>query len=131
MTALTKCNYKTIAAKVYKNPFFSDDEFEQDLSTLKRVARKIEKFCATGEFNTKLVLNNFVISCNCFGPQLSSMMLFLFSNKNTHSTVFTFLNITVGMSCNLRVNDDLYIEAEKIVLDQGMINKLKEIEGIL
>lgn len=131
MTVLTKCNYKTIAAKVYRNPFFSDEEFEQDLATLKRVARKIEKFCATGEFNTNLVLNNFIISCNCFGPQFSSMMLFLFSNKNTQSAVFTFLNVTLGMSCNLRINDDLHIEAEKMVLDQGMINKLKELEGAL
>lgn len=131
MTPITKNNYKTIAAKIYKNPFFTDDEFEQDLATLRRVARKIERFCSTGEFNTNLVLNNFIISCNCFGPQFCSMVLFLFTAKDAHSAVFTFLHAAVGMACNLRVNDDLYINVETLRLDDGMVNKLRQTKDAL
>lgn len=118
MLEVTSENYKLIAAKLYQNIVFSDEEFEQDLSLLKRVAGKIEKFAETGKFSTKLIFNNFIISCNCFGADFSIKSLFLLTHSNNHGLVMTFLNAIWGFENHVVVNSNL-----KIKFDPRMINQ--------
>lgn len=118
MVQITQSNYKLTAAKLYKNPVFSDEEFEQDLALIKRVAGKIEKFSKTGRFPTRLVLNNFIIACNCFGVEFVAKSLFLLSHPNNHDLVMTFLNTVWGIESHVVVNSNL-----KIKFDPTRINK--------
>jgi len=123
---ITRDNYKIIAARVYRNPVFSDDEFETDLALLRRVVKKIEKFCETGQFNTRLVFNNFVVACNCFSIGYVVRVLFLLSDPKYHSAIFTFVDGTVGMSNDLKINDALRVDVGSFIADAGMHNKLCE-----
>ncbi len=107
---ITESNYKLTAAKLYRNPISSDDEFEQDLSLIKRVAGKIEKFPETGKFSTRLVFNNFTIACNCFGVEFVAKSLFLLSNPNNHDLIMTFLNCVWGVESGVIVNSNLRIK---------------------
>ena len=115
---ITKSNYRLLAAKLYRNPVFSDEEFEQDISLIKRVAGKIEKFAKTGKFSTRLVFNNFIIACNCFGVEFVAKSLFLLSHPNNHNLVMTFLNTVWGIESHVVVNPNL-----KIKFDPTQINK--------
>jgi hypothetical protein len=106
---ITVSNYKLTAAKLYKNPVFSDEEFEQDLSLIKRVTGKIEKFSLSGKFSSRLVFNNFTIACNCFGIEFVAKSLFLLSSPNNYDLIFTFLNAVSGIESGIIVNDELKI----------------------
>lgn len=115
---ITLSSYKLTAAKLYRNPVFTDEEFEQDLALIKRVAGKIEKFSETGRFSTRLVYNNFTIACNCFGVEFVAKSLFLLSHPNNHDLVMTFLNTVWGIESHVVVNPNL-----KIKFDPTRINK--------
>lgn len=116
---ITLTNYKLMAAKLYKNPVISDDEFEKDFSLIKRVAGKIEKFSNTGKFSTRLVFNNYIIACNCFGIEFVNKCLFLLSNPNNHDLIMTFLNTTCGIASDIVVNDNLKIEFSPRQINQN------------
>lgn len=111
-------NYKLTAAKLYKNPVFLDEEFEQDLALIKRVSGKIEKFAESGKFSTRLVYNNFIIACNCFGVEFVAKSIYLLARPDNHDLVMTFLNTVLGIESNVIVNPNL-----KIKFDQTRINR--------
>lgn len=129
---LERSNYKTVAAKLYRNPVLSDDEFEQDMMLLRRVPRRLERFCETGEINTRLVFNNFIIACNCFGQDFVVKAMFLLSDPKYHSTVFTFIDATVGISQTIRVNKHLSIRTDEFLYDSGILNRItRDLEDFL
>lgn len=123
---ITLSNYKLTAAKLYRNPVFLDEEFEQDFSLIKRVAGKIEKFAKTGKFSTRLVFNNFIIACNCFGIEFVAKSLFLLTDPNNHDLVMTFLNTTKGIESNVIVNSDLKIKYSPRQINHHFQKKILE-----
>lgn len=89
---ITSDNLKFLAIKNYKFEIFSKEEFEEDFSRLKRVASKIEKYSRTGFFKTRLVVNNYVISCNCFGKDFVCESLFCLVEEEKHDLLKTFID---------------------------------------
>lgn len=116
---ITQNNYRLYAAKIYRNPVFLDAEFDQDLSLIKRVAGKIEKFGSTGNFPTRLVFNNFTIACNCFGLDFVSKSLFLLSNPTNHDLILTFITTVTGYESSFLVNEKLKIKFDPLRINHS------------
>ncbi len=124
---ITKSNYKLIAAKLYRNPRINDDEFDEDLSLIRKISKKVEKFEETGEFPTRLMVNNIIIASNCFGQDFVARLLFLLAAPKEYSCIFTLLDQTLGISQgHILVNKGLIIRVSELDHDLGMLNKLKE-----
>jgi len=123
---ISQNNYKLTAAKLYKNPIFSDEEFEQDLSLIKRVAGKIEKFGEVGKFPTRLVYNNFTIACNCFGIEFVAKSLFIMSEESNHDLIMTFLNGVSGIQSGIVINPNLKIRFDPTKLNKPLLKLIEE-----
>lgn len=119
-------NYKILAAKCYRNPVMTDEEFEQDLTLIKRVAGKIEKFAETGKFSTRLTFNNFTIACNCFGVEFVCKSLYLLSEENNHDLIMTFLYTVASIDSVVVVNKDLVIHFSETKLNKPLYSKIEE-----
>lgn len=119
-------NYKILAAKCYRNPIMTDEEFEQDLSLVKRVAGKIERFGETGKFSARLIYNNFTIACNCFGSEFVCKGLYLLSDERNHDLIMTFLLAVAGITSPVVVNKNLYIHFDETRLNRPLYSKIQE-----
>jgi hypothetical protein len=123
---ITQNNYKLIAAKLYRNPVFSDQEFESDLSLIRRVVGKIGKFALTGIFPTNLVVNNFIIACNCFGSNFVINCMFLLSDENYYDLIKTFIEVVSNVEVRtIKVNDKRFCLSE-IQFNESFFKKIKE-----
>lgn len=89
---LTKENYKIIGAKLYRNAVMDDSVFNQDLMLIVRIISRIKKFASTGELRVKVLYNNYVIACNCFGNDYVNASLFLLADESISNTLFSILH---------------------------------------
>lgn len=121
---VTLDNYKLLCAKLYKNHIFTEEEFEKDLSLIKKISKKIERYSETGKINTRLVFNNFIIACNCFGKELVIKCLYLISNQNIHDLIMTFLSATINFEDNVVINKELRIKYDSTKINRAFFNKI-------
>ena len=66
---ITADNYKLVAAKLYKNPVYNTREFLREVNRINNIAGHFIKHAEGKEFRSRLVLNEFIIACNCFGAE--------------------------------------------------------------
>ncbi len=84
-------DYVAYAKASYKSPFFSDEDFLQDLNKIVVLKKLFRRFTTSGAINERLVLNNIIILLNVFGLESTNKMLFHKVEHEHWSIVKTFL----------------------------------------
>lgn len=74
---LNKDNFLLFAIKFYNNPRTStQEEFEEDLKRFKYVKRWLRRYHESGEVNSHLLLNHFIIIFNCWSDAAVPMLVY-------------------------------------------------------
>jgi hypothetical protein len=84
-------DYVAFAKANYKSPFFSDEDFLQDLNKIVVLKKLFRRFTTSGTINERLVLNNIIILMNVFGIEATNTMLFHKVEHEHWEIVKTFL----------------------------------------
>ena len=88
---LTEENFLLFAIKNYENPqAVTKEDFDKDLNHFKYIKRLLKRYKNTGQLNTHLLLNHFIILYNIFG-EATTPMLFFKIEKELWSTMKTFV----------------------------------------
>jgi hypothetical protein len=88
---LNEDNYLIFAIKNYENPQASTQEdFLEDMKRFKYVKRLLRKYKNTGELNTHLLINHFIILYNIFGDAATPLLFFKL-DSDLWSVVKTFM----------------------------------------
>lgn len=88
---LNEDNYIMFAIKNYENPQSSTKEdFEEDMKRFKWIKRLLKRYKTTGELNSHLLINHFIILYNIFGDA-ATPLLFYKIDKEFWVIVKTFL----------------------------------------
>lgn len=70
-------NYLMFAIKYYENPqAATQEDFLEDMKRFKYVKRLLRKYKNTGELNTHLLINHFIILYNIFGDAATPLLFF-------------------------------------------------------
>ena len=70
-TELTEDNFLLFAIKNYENPqAVTKEDFDKDLNHFKYIKRLLKRYKNTGQLNTHLLLNHFIILYNIFGEAI-------------------------------------------------------------
>jgi hypothetical protein len=109
-------DYLTKAMHSYENrQAIALDEFKEDLFRIITIKKCISKYLAGEDLNVRLLLNNFIILFNVFGP--TAFNLIKYKLEPTHYPVaWVFLVLLNRLP-----------EEEMIMLDQQVIEKLRAI----
>lgn len=109
-------DYLTKAMHVYENrQAIALDEFKEDLFRIITIKKCITKYQAGDELNVRLLLNNFIILFNVFGP--TAFDLIKYKLEEVHYPVaWVFLVLLNRLP-----------EEEIIMLDQAVVEKLRKI----
>lgn len=84
-------NYMMFAIKNYENPYSSTiEDFEEDMKRFKWIKRLLKRYKTTGELNSHLLINHFIILYNIFGDA-ATPLLFYKIDKEFWVIVKTFL----------------------------------------
>jgi hypothetical protein len=127
METLTDKNFLLFCAKNYESPHFDSDEFLEDLNRLKYIKKLITRYTENGELKERLILNHIIILNNCFGPEVLNKILYL-KLKNQMKYIKPFLvliNIIPDKIYN--VNDEKVIHTDDILMDEGIVAKLRKV----
>jgi len=74
---LNENNYLMFAIKYYENPqAATQEDFLEDMKRFKYVKRLLRKYKNTGELNTHLLINHFIILYNIFGDAATPLLFF-------------------------------------------------------
>lgn len=126
---INESTFLLFAAKNYNNPQCYDTlEFYEDLKRFRYIKRLLNKYEATGELRERLILNHIISLNNVFGEKNTSRMLF-FRLEGQEKFFMPFL-VMLGTLPN-RVDgighDNRTVYCDEILMDQGVISKLREI----
>ncbi|MFZ9353636.1 MAG: hypothetical protein ACO25L_02350 [Candidatus Nanopelagicales bacterium] len=74
---LNENNYLMFAMKYYDNPqAATQEDFLEDMKRFKYIKRLVRKYKNTGELNTHLLINHFIILYNIFGDAATPLLFF-------------------------------------------------------
>lgn len=116
---ITADNYKLVAAKLYRHPVYNTREFLREVNRIKSIAGHFIKHAEGKEFRSRLVLNEFIIACNCFGTEFVTDTLFVLLPPEHHAMMMTFLATVLGNHPMARYEQGLFIHqfAERLRSD--------------
>nr|DAS14296.1 MAG TPA: hypothetical protein [Caudoviricetes sp.] len=116
---ITADNYKLVAAKLYRHPVYNTREFLREVNRIKSIAGHFIKHAEGKEFRSRLVLNEFIIACNCFGTEFVTDTLFVLLPPEHHAMMMTFLATVLGNHPIARYEQGLFIHqfAERLRSD--------------
>lgn len=108
-------DYLTKAMHAYENrQCISLEEFKEDLYRIVTIKKCITKYQYGEELNIRLILNNFIILFNVFGPKAYDLICYKFDDAHA-PVAFAFLAYIN------RIPPD-----HEVLLDQFVVQKLKE-----
>jgi len=117
-----------MAAKHYDNIFYDDEEFQEDLQVIGRIARLFRKYEKHGDLNIQSIINNIIIVYNMW-PSLAEEMLFLKLKeyKILLKTFLFYMDKKPKPEFIIGVNNEI-IKFYEIPIDEDILNKLKSDE---
>ena len=111
-----EASYIHTALHAYENPqCVSFDEFKEDLYRLITIKKSITKYLDGNELNIRMLLNQFIVLFNVFGPAAFDLIKFRLEERH-YPVAFAFL---------VQLNR-LPVE-EMIPLDQYVVAELRKI----
>lgn len=125
---LTDKNFLLYCASHYDNAKYSSTEdFIEDLNRLKYIKKLITRYIENGDLRERLILNHIIVLNNCFGPEVTSKIIFL---KLEHQMKYVkpflvFLEILPEKIYN--VNDKSIIHTDEIEMDETIVAKLRKV----
>ena len=125
---LTNENFILLASRYYRNPQCgSTEEFLSDLKRIKYLKKIITRYSTSGLIDERLVLNHIIILYNVFGAEFVSRIFILkMLNQMKYLKPFLlYLNILPNKIKNV---NGLFYDTVEFDMDQGIIDKLREIE---
>ena len=88
---LNEDNYIIFAIKHYENPqAITQEDFFEDMKRFKWIKRLLNKYKNTGDLNTHLIINHFMVLYNVFG-EATTPLLFYKINKELWGVLKTFV----------------------------------------
>jgi len=88
---LNENNYLMFAIKYYENPqAATQEDFLEDMKRFKYIKRLLRKYKNTGELNTHLLINHFIIIYNIFGDAATPLLFFKL-DRDLWGVVKTFM----------------------------------------
>ena len=120
-------NFIVFCAAHYDSPYYTTDEFIEDLNRLKYIKKLITRYIECGELKERLILNHIIILNNCFGPEILCKILYL-KLKDQMPYIKPFLvalNYLPDFLYN--VGDQMVIDTNLTPLDGHIVNILRKV----
>jgi len=117
---LNEENYVLFAIKHYENPqAVTKEDFYDDLKRFKWIKRLLRKYKSSGELNTHLLINHFLILYNVFGEATTPLLFYKIDSEywSLIKTIIMYLgrfpnypktelhDIPIDTSCLNQLND--------------------------
>lgn len=110
---MIETDYVNYALRHYKTPFYSEEEFTQDLNKIVVLKKLFRRFTTSGAINERLVLNNIIILLNVFGIEATNQMLFFKVEKEHWNIVKTFLTF---LDCYVEEQSTKHLKLDETIL---------------
>lgn len=122
---LDESTFLVFAANHYENVHCHDvTEFDEDLKRFQYLRKLFSRYKQIGDLKERLILNHMIIIYNCFGKSATSM-LFL-KLEGYHDCLKPFVEYLNFLPERVVYNSKI-IETNKVVSDETVIEKLKEL----
>lgn len=121
-------NFVLFCATHYDNyQYSSTEDFFEDLRRIKYIKKLITRYVQKGDLKERLILNHITVLYNCFGPDVTSKILFLkIESQFMYVKPFlVFLNILPEILHN--VGEHKVVDTNMIPMDSHIINVLRNI----
>jgi hypothetical protein len=127
---LTDKNYILYCARHYLvDKHYTTDEFLEDVNRIKYIKKLVTRYIENDELRERLILNHIIVLNNCFGPIVTCKILYL-KLKSQWKYIKPFLvMLDILQEKIYNVGDDLVIYTDQIDMDQGIIDKLRNLQN--
>lgn len=122
---LTESTFLLYAMKHYDNPQCTEmSEFEEDMKRFQYLRKLFSRYRQDGDLKERLILNHLIVIYNVFGPDATNMLFMRLHEYHEYLKPFvTYLNYMPSII----MYDDIMINADSIVSDAGIVERLREI----
>ena len=121
-------NFLLYCAHHYDNSkYTSTEEFNHDLSRIKYIKKLITRYIVNDELKERLILNHVIILNNCFGPEVLCKLLWLKLEKQIEYVKPFLVLLGVLPRYIYHVGDKDYIDTDLILMDQHIVERLREL----
>jgi 5'(3')-deoxyribonucleotidase len=122
---LTESTFLLYAMKHYDNPQCTEmSEFEEDMKRFQYLRKLFSRYRQENELKERLILNHLIVIYNVFGPDATNMLFMRLHEYHEYLKPFvTYLNYMPSII----MYDDIMINADSIVSDAGIVERLREI----
>ena len=121
-------NFLLYCAHHYDNSkYTSTEEFNHDLSRIKYIKKLITRYIVNDELKERLILNHIIILNNCFGPEVLCKLLWLKLEKQIEYVKPFLVLLGVLPRYIYHVGDKDYIDTDLILMDQYIVERLREL----
>lgn len=124
---LTNENFILFCAAHYDNyQYHSTEEFLEDLNRIKYIKKLITRYLEKEELKERLILNHIIILNNCFGPEITSKILYLKAKEQMVyiKPFLILLNILPEKLYN--IENEYIIDTNLIEMDSNIIRILRD-----
>jgi len=99
-------------------------EFEEDMKRFQYLRKLFSRYRQENELKERLILNHLIVIYNVFGPDATNMLFMRLHEYHEYLKPFvTYLNYMPSII----MYDDIMINADSIVSDAGIVERLREI----
>ena len=122
---LTESTFLLYAMKHYDNPQCTEmSEFEEDMKRFQYLRKLFSRYRQENELKERLILNHLIVIYNVFGPDATNMLFMRLHEYHEYLKPFVaYLNYMPSII----MYDDIMINADSIVSDAGIVERLREI----
>ena len=124
---LNEDNFVMYAMKAYNSPHCIMSEFEGDIKRTKYLKRLFRRYKVTKSLKERLILNHIILLNNVFGTEATVRMLFFKIDEEDYPILKPFLIFLNYMPKKVTGIDGKHIHSSDIVMDNHVINKLRNI----
>lgn len=125
---LTDENFLLFAAKHYRNPLISTEEFLEDLLHLKYIKKLATRYFESGELKDRLLLNHIIVLSNVFPPEILCKILWLKMEEKYLTVIKPFLVLLQVLPDKLYNVNGQVIDTTLISMEPKVVTALREIK---
>lgn len=123
-------NFILYCARNYQvNRHYSPEEFLEDINRIKYIKKLITRYIESNELRERLILNHIIVLNNCFGPVITSRILYLKLRPQWRYVKPFLVMLNISQDKIYNVGEEPIIYVDQYDMDAGIVDRLRKLQS--